>query len=67
MSAKAITKIVFLIVITICAIISVGCGLVISKKKYKNNDAGRNRMIMRVRTICFLIMLVMLLLIVVIT
>ena len=67
MSGKTIAKIVFLIVVTICAVISVGCGLVINRKRYKNDDVKRTRMLMRVRLISFVVMLVMLLLVVVIT
>lgn len=66
MTAVQIAKIAFLVVITVCAVISAGCGLVISKKKFKDNDAKRQRNMMRVRAICFIIMMVMLLLIVVI-
>ena len=66
MTGKTIAKVIFLVVITICALISVGCGLVLSKKHYKGNDVKRTRLIVKVRLICFLVMLVMLLLIVVI-
>jgi len=65
-SGKGIARLVFLIILSICAIIAFGSGLVISKKKYKNNEMERNRKLMRLRAICFVIMLVMLLLIIVI-
>lgn len=61
MGTNSIVKIVFLVLATICGIVAVGCGLVFSKKKYNGQNAARSIKLMRVRAICFILMLVMLL------
>lgn len=61
---RMILKIIFLVVITICAIVSVVIGRVISGKDYQK-DPIKLRKIVRVRMACFLIMLIFLLIIVV--
>lgn len=62
MSGIVIARIVFLVILSICAIVAFGAGLFYSKKKYAKDDALRNRKLMRLRAICFVVMLVMLLL-----
>lgn len=66
MSGVVIARIIFLVIISICAIIAFGSGLFYSKKKYAKDEALRNRKLMRLRAICFVIMLVMLLLLILI-
>ncbi len=61
MTAGGAIRVCFLVILVISAIVAFGCGLFVSKKKYKNNDATRNLILMRIRSICFLIMLVSLL------
>ena len=66
MGAKVIARIVFLVILSISAVVAFGSGLVISKRRYKDNNQTRDRKLMRTRAICFVIMLVMLLLIIII-
>ncbi len=61
-----ILKIIFLLAITVCAVVAFGSGLFVRKKKYKDNNATRERKLMRIRAICFLIMLVLLLIVILI-
>lgn len=61
---RMILKIIFLVVITICAIISVVSGRIISGRDYQK-DPVKLRKIVRIRMTCFLIMLIFLLIIVV--
>lgn len=68
MSAATIVKIIFLIIATILAIVSVIIGRIVigGKRNQKNGDAYSIRKVMRIRMICFLIMLVLLFICVVI-
>ena len=66
LSAKVIVKIIFLILVTACAVISISCGLVLNKRRYKNEKYERLRKLMRIRSICFILMLVFLLVVILI-
>lgn len=57
-------KIIFLVLITICAIVSVVIGRIMGGKNY-NSDPVKLKKIVRIRMICFLIMLVLLFVVVV--
>ncbi len=59
-----ILKIIFLVLITICAIVSVVIGRIMGGKNY-NSDPAKLKKIVRIRMICFLIMLVLLFIVVV--
>jgi hypothetical protein len=63
MPAKTVVKIVFLIIITILAFVTIICGKIVPAKKYKN-EAYRTRTIVRIRMGCFLAMLILLLVVV---
>lgn len=68
MNAKAITKIVFLVIMTICVIIAVFSKFIVNGRNKKNGakmSTGSARLILRIRMICFVIMLVCLLICVV--
>ncbi len=67
MSATTITKIVFLALMTMFAIIALFAGFVISGKKRQNKkDVMVARQIMKIRLICFVVMLVCLLICIII-
>ena len=58
MTARTIVKIIFLVIMTICAVISVVCGYMIERKNRESKKVVVSRKIMRVRMICFLVMLI---------
>lgn len=60
MSVRMIFKIIMLVLMTISAVVAVFGGYIFFGKKKNPNDAIRNRKIMRLRMICFLLMLVFL-------
>ncbi len=67
MSATTITKIVFLALMTMFAIIALFAGFVIGGKKRQNKkDVMVARQIMKIRLICFVVMLVCLLICIII-
>ena len=57
-----VAKLVFLAVMTMCAIVAFLAPMFAPEQKYKNNNGQRLRIIVKTRMICFLIFLVMLLL-----
>ena len=59
-----VVKIIFLVLITVCALISTFVGRVLGGKDYKN-DQNKLKKIVRIRMACFLIMLVLLFVVVV--
>ena len=59
-----VVKIIFLVLITICALISTFVGRVIGGKDY-NKDQAKFKKIVKIRMACFLIMLVLLFVVVV--
>lgn len=65
MSAKAIIKIIFLVIITMLAIACVLSSKFFPESKYKN-QAQRIRLIVRFRSICFIIMLVLLFIVIIV-
>ena len=56
MSGRTIAKIIFLIIMSICALISIGAGFIASAKMKKagNKTVSVNRNIVRIRMFCFL-------------
>ena len=60
-----VAKLVFLGIMTMCAIVAFLAPMFAPEQKYKNNNGKRLRIIVKTRMICFLIFLVMLLLCVV--
>ena len=64
MSAATVVKIIFLIIATILALVSVIIGRIVigGKKNQNNSDAYNIRKVMRIRMACFLVMLILLLL-----
>ncbi len=65
MSAKVIVKIIFLAVISVLALVILIAGKIVPLKKYKN-EALRLRQVVKIRMICFIVMLSLLLLVVLI-
>lgn len=59
-----VVKIIFLVLITVCAIVSTLVGRIIGGKDY-NKDQSKLKKIVRIRMVCFLIMLVLLFVVVV--
>lgn len=68
MTSRTIVKIVFLVIMSICAIISVCAGLFVNRnnKKNPNKQVNVSKGIVRIRMACFLLMLVCLFICVVI-
>ena len=67
MSASTITQIVFLIIMTICAVVSLLAGFIGGRNvDKKTKQATMSRKVIRIRMACFLIMLVCLFICVVI-
>lgn len=66
MTARTIVKIIFLVIMTICAAISVISGFVIERKNRESKKVVISRKVMRARMICFLVMLISLFICVVI-
>ena len=59
MPARTIAKIVFLVIISICAVIAVFSGVIVGRKnKDSKMDKFTARFIMRIRLGCFLVMLI---------
>lgn len=63
MGARSVVKIIFLVVATVLAIVVLLIGRIIMRgKKYSGNSETYNvRKVLRIRMICFLVMLVLLL------
>ena len=57
-----VAKLIFLVIMAICALISFMAPVFAPEQKYKDNNAKRLRIIVKTRMICFLTFLVMLLL-----
>ena len=57
-----VAKLIFLAIMTICAIVAFIAPMFAPEQKYKNNNGKRLRIIVKTRMTCFLIFLVMLLL-----
>ena len=57
-----VVKLAFLGVMVVCAIIAFVTPLIFSEAKYKNDPARRIRNIVKVRMVCFMVVLVLMLL-----
>lgn len=66
MTWQVILKIVFLCVITVLAIVCVFADKFFPEKNYKGREQQRVRIVVRLKMICFIVMLVLLLLIILI-
>lgn len=59
MTVRTILKLVFLVIMTICAAVSMGAGLFVSRKNKKSKKyVSPTRTVVRIRMFCFLGMLI---------